>query len=158
MRRMMEKLKLTVNEEKTRLCRALETPFRFVGYEIGVLHSRLTGRPYVGARPSAKSIQNVLAAVTEQTSRTWLWMDAEEMIRRLNRTLAGWANYFCLGPVGGVYRRIDQHVRYRLRRWLCRKHKVRSGGYGRWPVDWFDRHGLVCLYDRVRHNPSCAKA
>lgn len=158
MRRLMEKLKLTVNVEKTRLCQSWAEPFCFVGYEIGVLHSRLTGRRYVGARPSAKSVQSVLAAVTEQTSHRWLWMDVEAMIRRLNRTLAGWANYFCLGPVAGVYRRIDQHARYRLRRWLCRKHKVRSGGYGRWPVGWIDRHGLVCLYARARANSSCAKA
>jgi group II intron reverse transcriptase/maturase len=158
MRRMMEKLKLTVNEGKTRLCHARAEPFNFVGYQIGVLHSRLTGLPYVGARPSPKSVQALVAAVTEKTSRTWLWMDEAELVRQLNRLLNGWANYFCLGPVGCVYRRIDQHVRYRVRRWLCKKHKVRSKGYRRWGWDHFAQVGLVSLRDRVPSTTSCAKA
>lgn len=157
MQRLMEKLKLSVNEEKTRLCPAREEPFDFVGYRIGVLYSRKTGRPYVGVRPSPKSVQGLLAAVTEQTSRSWCWMEEGELVRRLNQTLIGWANYFCLGPVGRDYRRIDQHVRYRVRRWLCRKHKIQGKGYGRWGCEYFAQVGLVSLRDRGR-NASCAKA
>ncbi len=157
MQRMMDKLKLEVNEEKTRLCRAKEEPFDLLGYTIGVFHSRQTGRSYVGKWPSKQSVRELLATITEQTSRKWLWEAVEEKVKRLNRLLTGWANYFCLGPVERVYRRIDQHVRYRLRRWMCRKHKVRSKGYGRWGWDYFDRLGLVCLRERARI-PSCAKA
>ena len=34
------------------------------------------------------------------------WLDAEEMVGRLNRMLGGWANYFCLGPVSKAYRSV----------------------------------------------------
>ena len=45
----------------------------------------------------------------------------------LNRVVKGWGNYFRLGSVSKAYRSVDSHVRYRLRQWLCRKHKVRAG-------------------------------
>ena len=46
---------------------------------------------------------------------------------QLNRIMVGWANYFCQGPVSKPYRIVTQHAATRLRRWLCRKHKVRDG-------------------------------
>ena len=52
---------------------------------------------------------------------------------RLNRKPTGWANYFCLGPVSPAYHAIDTHVRQRLRRWLCKKHKVAGKGTTRFP-------------------------
>jgi RNA-directed DNA polymerase len=53
---MMSKLKLTVNETKTRLCRLPEESFDFLGYTIGRCHSLRTGEAYIGPRPSRKSI------------------------------------------------------------------------------------------------------
>ena len=56
MRGMMSKLRLTVNETKTRLCRVPEETFDFLGYTIGRCYSPQTGRPYIGTRPSAKKV------------------------------------------------------------------------------------------------------
>jgi hypothetical protein len=42
--------------------------------------------------------------------------------------MIGWANYFCLGPVGKTYEAVDRHAKKRLRHWLCTKHKVRWTG------------------------------
>ena len=44
MRGMMSRLKLTVNEAKTRLCRVPEETFDFLGYTIGRCYSPQTGR------------------------------------------------------------------------------------------------------------------
>ena len=52
----MSKLKLTVNETKTRLCHVPEETFDFLGYTIGRCYSPRTGRAYIGTRPSAKKI------------------------------------------------------------------------------------------------------
>ena len=32
------------------------------------------------------------------------------MVEHLNRTMTGWANYFCLGQVSPAYRAIDRHA------------------------------------------------
>ena len=53
MRAMMSKLKWTVNEQKTRLCRLPEETFDFLGYTIGRCYSKSTGRAYLGTKPAA---------------------------------------------------------------------------------------------------------
>ena len=60
LREIMGKLKLTVNEEKTRICRISEDEFDFLGYTFGWLYMRTTGKPYVGMRPSKKSIRRMV--------------------------------------------------------------------------------------------------
>lgn len=146
MRQMMTRLKLTVNEEKTRTCRLPDGEFDFLGYTFGRRYSSKTGRPYIATRPSKKSIKRMIEAVHVQTSRNMEWLDAEEMVSRLNRKLGGWANYFCLGPVTAAYRFIDRYTTTRLRRWLCQKHKQRSRGIKRYSDEYMYQHfGLIHL-------------
>jgi len=146
MRAMMERIGLTVNEAKTRICRVWDEPFDFLGYTIGKCYSPKTGRAYIGTRPSKKRIQGVCRTVSERTSRRWLWRDVRDLVSDLNRLLRGWANYFSLGPVSPSYRAVDAHVSTRLRQWLCKKHKVQSQGYARYPDRYLThRLGLVRL-------------
>jgi RNA-directed DNA polymerase len=133
MRTMMTKLRLTVNETKTRLRRIPEETFDFLGYTIGRCYSPQTGRAYIGTWPSAKKIADLRDEIREITNRRWLGTEVEDRIERLNRLLLGWSNYFCLGPVSPAYRAIDRHCRQRLRRWLCAKHKVKNRGTSRFP-------------------------
>jgi group II intron reverse transcriptase/maturase len=158
MRAMMSKLKLTVNEKKTRLCRLPEGTFDFLGYTIGRYYSSQTGRAYLGTKPSAKKVRRICDAVSERTGRHTTLLSAETLVGHLNRMLVGWANYFCLGPVSRAYRAIDQHVCRRLRQWLCAKHKVPGRGTARFPDEHLDRDlGLHRLGPRTR-NFSWAKA
>jgi group II intron reverse transcriptase/maturase len=136
MRGMMSKLKLTVNEKKTRLCRLPEETFDFLGYTIGRCYSPKTGRAYLGTKPSAKKVRRICDAISECTGRHTTLLSAEKMVAHLNRMLVGWANYFCLGPVSPAYRAIDQHVSRRLRQWLCAKHKVPSERASRFSHDY----------------------
>ena len=133
MRTMMTKLKLTVNEKKTRLCQLPEETFDFLGYTIGRCYSAKTGRAYLGTKPSGKKVRRICDAISEQTGRHTTLLPVEELVAHLNRMLVGWANYFCLGPVSPAYRAIDQHVCRRLRQWLCAKHKVQGAGTARFP-------------------------
>jgi hypothetical protein len=143
---MMSRLKLTVNEEKTHICRLPEETFDFLGYTVGRCYSFKTGRAYLGTRPSKKKVQGMLARISEMTSRRTLLLDARVMTVRLNRLLVGWANYFSLGSVSKAYRAVDVHVTSRLRRWLCEKHKVSSGGYTRYSCRYLtEQLGLVRL-------------
>jgi RNA-directed DNA polymerase len=154
MRAMMSKLRLTVNESKTRQCRVPEETFDFLGYTIGRCYSARTGRPYIGARPSAKKIARLRDEIHELTDRRWQWMAVEDQVARLNRLLLGWSNYFCLGPVSRTYRAIDQHVRFRLRQWLCGKHKVGTRGTSRFPDQYLsDELGLMRLSVRTKSFP-----
>ena len=154
MRTIMQRLRLTVNEEKTHLCRVPAEYFDFLGYTFGRCYSHKTGRAYLGTRPSRKSIKRLIGKIREQTDRKTCLLDAGEMVDRLNRMLGGWANYFCLGPVSKAYNTVDRYTNRRLRRWLCSKHKVSSGGYTRFSAEHlYTTLGLVNLPVLTRSFP-----
>ncbi len=133
MRSMMSKLKLTVNETKTRICVLPDGAFDFLGYTFGRCYNHRTGAAYLAASPAKKKIAKLCDAIGAQTSSRRTPLDEEEMVGRLNRKLRGWVNYFDLGSVSRAYDAVNYHVTSRLRRWLCRKHKVRGPGYSRYP-------------------------
>jgi len=141
MRAMMQKLKLTVNEEKTRLCRLPDDSFDFLGYTFGREYSPRTGDSYIGRRPSAKKVKRLCKAISELTDRRHLLLDVRDLVATLNRKLTGWATYFRLGSRWKAYRAIDAHARRRLRQWQCRKH----GESGRKPY----RYSAEYLYQEL---------
>jgi hypothetical protein len=146
MRQMMTRLKLTINEEKTRTCRIPDDKFDFLGYTFGLCYWQKTGRAYIAPRPSKKSVKRMIEAVHVETGRNTTWLDAEELVTRLNRKLGGWANYFCYGPLKSSYRIIDWYTTNRLRRWLCKKHKQSGKGNERYPDEYLYKHlGLIRL-------------
>lgn len=158
MRDMMKILKLTVNDDKTHLCQIPQERFDFLGYTFGRCYSRKSGRAYIGTRPSKKSVARIVDSITQETDRCRTLLDADDVVGRLNRKLTGWANYFCLGPVSPAYRVINTHVTQRLRRWLCKKHKVPGKGTTRYPNQYlYEQLGLVNLPART-HDLPWAKA
>jgi group II intron reverse transcriptase/maturase len=158
MRRMMGRLKLEVNEDKTGIRRLPDESVDFLGYTIGRCYSVQTGRAYIGTRPSKKRVQRVTQEISALTAPRYTGLEAEVVVGRLNRLLVGWGNYFCLGPVSQAYRAVDAHARYRLRQWLRHKHKRRGRGAKRYPDEYlYTTLGLVCL-PRRRLNLPWAKA
>ena len=146
MRDMMAKLKLTVNEKKTRLCRLPEETFDFLGYTIGPFWSRNKRRMVLGTRPSLKAVKKAKAKISELLSRNRTLLDEAAVVTRLNRGLQGWANFFCRGPVSTAYRNIDLHTRQLFRKWLVAKHKKTGRGINQYPDAYlFEELGLLRL-------------
>ena len=154
MRGIMQKLKLTVNETKTRVCKLPEEKFDFLGYTFGRCYSPKTGRAYLGTVPAKKRVIRICDAISRETGRNKTLQDQEAMVGKLNRMMTGWANYFCLGPVSKAYRAVEQHARKRLRQWLCAKHKVSWPATKQFPeAALHDVFGLVRLTMRTRSLP-----
>jgi RNA-directed DNA polymerase len=154
MRGIMQKLKLTVNETKTRVCKLPGEKFDFLGYTFGRCYSPQTGRAYLGTVPSKKRVIRICEAISSETGRNKTLLDQQTVVGTLNRMMIGWANYFCLGPVSKAYRAVEQHARKRLRQWLCAKHKVSWPATKQFPeTGLHDVLGLVRLTTRTRSFP-----
>jgi exonuclease III len=145
---------LTVNETKTRVCKLPEEKFDFLGYTFGRCYSPKTGRAYIGTVPSKKRVIRICEAISEMTGRDQTQLDQEIVVAKLNRTMIGWANYFCLGPVSKAYQAVERHACKRLRQWLCAKHKEEWPATKRFPAtSLHDVLGLVRLTKRTSNFP-----
>ena len=154
MREIMGQLQLTVNEEKTRICKVPAERFDFLGFTFGRMYSAVTGRARLGYRPSKSSIQHMVRKIHALTAEAMGWQETTALVSQLNRMLRGWANYFQVGSVSRAYRAIDSYTMMRLRRWLRNKHKVRRSGGVAYPDAYlYETLGLVRLSCLERNVP-----
>jgi RNA-directed DNA polymerase len=152
MRTMMDQLRLTVNEKKTRRCSLPADTFTFLGYTFGRLYSWRTGRAYIGPAPAARKVRQLCRKLSEATNSQTCFMAVEAKVRKLNQMMSGWANYFCLGAVVRAYKTVMNHAQRRLRRWLGRKFGVRGASEGRYRLAYLHKElGLIQLR-RPRQN------
>jgi RNA-directed DNA polymerase len=158
MRRMMERLRLTVNEKKTRQCALPVETFTFLGFTFGRQVSWKSGRAYVAPAPAEKKVQAICERISKVTSRKTTWRETDEQVGRLNQVLRGWAYYFRLGYVTGAWRVVQQHTCRRLRWWLRRKHGQAGGVHGYPDLTLYEQYQLVNLVRCVPRLPLWASA
>lgn len=125
-RTIMTRIGLTMNEQKTRVCKGKEG-FNFLGYTFGTLHSCQTGRAYLGTRPSDKAVLKLKSKVRDilnkKNKQPW-----EEVTLKLNQVLRGHAAHFSFGSVSKARHDIDRFVDERVRHFLRRRHQLLGQG------------------------------
>jgi len=130
----MSRIGLTLNEQKTSIRDARTEDFDFLGYTFGPRWWWKTGRPYLAARPSLKSLKRLRQSVHDLL-RPSLCAPWEEVRDQLNAKLVGWRNYFRYGTVARAYQAVNLYVYDRVRHFLRRRHKLTSSkGSSQFPI------------------------
>lgn len=132
--RVLTRLGLVLNEDKTRLCDARRETFAFLGYSFGPHCYRKTGRWYLGASPSRKSVQRIKTRLRGVLvpGNQGAWPEVRD---ELNRILVGWSSYYGYGTRYQAYRAVDHFVYDRVRHFLRRRHKMPNRATRRLPID-----------------------
>ena len=156
--RWLEKLGLTIHPTKTRLCYVREETFDFLGYTFGPTRHWQTGKRLITARPSKKSQKRLKEKVNTLLFRgnpsPW-----PELRTRLNRLLTGWTEYFKFGYTAEAYTALRWHTAGRVRRFLCRRHKLPRGTGHFGFAEVYGKAGVLDLHQvrlkrRLAHAPS----
>lgn len=155
MRRLMERLGLTVNDQKTRIACLPEGAFDFLGYTVGRFYGK-GGRAFIGTEPSRKSIRRIVEKIHDETTSRWNMDSAEKRVDELNALLRGWSGYFNQGRVIRAYRVIREYTERRLRRWLIRRQGKRGTGYRQYPDEYL--YQTLGLYQLPNSRAAVANA
>lgn len=143
----LDRLGLTLNEQKTRIVNVKEAPFDFLGHRFAVQPSKRTGELKTYYYPSPKAMKSVKKKI-RGLARTGQHFDLPVLIAsRVNPLLRGWGNYFKTGNARQHFQSIANYTVWTLCIMLRRKHRKRAKGWRDHPPSWFyDYHGLYKLY------------
>jgi group II intron reverse transcriptase/maturase len=144
-RQILERLKLTLNETKTKIVNAHKERFDFLGFSICMGESRRTGSLYPHVQPSKKSLQTIKDRISDLTRRTRTIMPLEWIVKELNAKVRGWVGYFYYRNSSATLKKMKNHLEQRLVTQLRKRHKVRDRktGHVRFSTkSLYDRYGL----------------
>jgi RNA-directed DNA polymerase len=150
MERVLEgRMGLVVNRDKTRVVKLREegAALDFLGFTFGwVPDLKGRGHRYLSVRPSKKALARERAALRGIVSTRAEFVPVPILVKRLNRHLVGWANYFDYGYPRHVFRQVNYYVRDRLFRHLRRRSQRRyRPPEGKTMYQHLADLGLVCL-------------
>src|ERR1035437_3494737 len=134
LRQILERLKLTLNETKTKIVNAHKGKFDFLGFTLWMRESRI-GKLYPHVEPSKKSLRTIKDRVTNLTKRERTVMPLERIVNEVNTITRGWSGYFHYRNSSRALVKVRRHVEQRLIMHLRKRHKVGSmkAGYAMFP-------------------------
>lgn len=147
---LLERMKLTLNKEKSRVLNAREKPFDFLGFTFRN-DKDIYGRKmkYWNIIPSEKSMKKVRTKIKEYLGENG-HKSPENISRGLNMITRGWLNYFTIGNVSypqKAKRKLRYYLMEKLQRYYRRKSQRKSKLYNRGAFQVLvDSYGLIDPY------------
>ena len=152
-RYLKNRLKLTVNEEKS----AVDRPWnrKFLGFSILSRERRIRLAPQ-----TLKKVEDKIRSLTKRNAA----MGTDARIEQLNQYLGGWIGYFALVETPSIFEKLDSWVRARMRmcqwkQWKRVRTRVRElRALGLKELDVWEAAGSRKAYWRIAHSPPLHKA
>ena len=103
-----EKLGLKVNVTKSKVDKPKGIKYLGFGFYYDTFAKEYRTRPH------AKSVAKFKARMKELTRRSW-GVPNSYKVQKLNQLIRGWVNYFRIGSMKELCKKLDSNIRYRLR-------------------------------------------
>lgn len=146
----LDRLGLTLNEQKTKVVNAREEPFDFLGHRFVVQRSKRTQDWKTYYYPAPKAMASVKSKIRDIARHGQHWHLPDLIQERLNPVLRGWGNYFRTGNSRKHFQSIDNYATWVLCIMLRKKHKKPGKGWRDHPPSWFyEYHKLFQLNTQV---------
>jgi len=146
LREELAKLKVEINEEKTRMVNlAKGESFGFLGFEFRLVRSR-RGKWRTQFVPKMKK-RTALLRKLKAVFRRSVSQPVRQVIEEINPILRGWVNYFAVGHSSRCFSFIKRWVEKKVRRHLMRARGRQGFGWKRWSTKWlYDNLGIFNSY------------
>jgi RNA-directed DNA polymerase len=112
---------LALSEQKTVITH-IQEGFHFLGHTLRKFGNKLL------ISPAQSKVQAMGRKISEKIHSA-LGLTAEELLRRLNPLLRGWANYYRNGAAKRTFRKLDRYVSWKLWNWISRRHPETSSAW-----------------------------
>ena len=116
------KLLLKVNRKKSKIGRPIE--IKYLGF---TFYNQFKAKKYK-AKAHEKSVQKVVRKLKQLTSRRW-GVSNSVKAQKIAEVLRGWINYFKIGSILTVTRKLDTMLRYRFRMCIWKHWKTPQNKY-----------------------------
>jgi len=146
LREELAKLKVEINEEKTRMVNLTKGgSFAFLGFEYRLIRSR-QGKWRTQLVPKMKK-RTALLRKLKPIFQRYRSQPVGRVIEEINPILRGWVNYFAVGHSSRCFSFIKLWVEKKVRRHLMRARGQRGYGWKRWCTEWLhDKLGIFNDY------------
>ena len=126
LKRMMTKLKLTLNPQKTKIVDMNKESFDFLGFRYQKFGKTKSGRKLPYMMPSKKAMKKVKDAIRVITCRKSAYEGLEQKVEKLNPLIRGWRNYFQHGNSTKRFKQLDEYVWMKLWRRVYYRRKQKK--------------------------------
>jgi len=143
---------LEINREKTSIVDMKQQKARlsFLGFTFQSHRSRFANKTYFNISPQKEALARARGKIRAITGTEMNFHPVPEVIKKLNRFLIGWGNYFYIGHPAKAFSTINYFVGWRLYRHLLRRSQKRkfNAGSASW-YRFFKESGLVFLSKKL---------
>lgn len=146
----LARMGLLINTEKSRMIKALEEPFDFLGFRFRSSRSIFDKKKkFWSVVPKPKSQQKIRRKISEKLSKIGHY-PAILVAKELNPIVRGWMNYYRIEKVSNTqvaFKDLEDYMRMRLTRYYNRKSQRKSSLYGHQAFDILVKeYGLIKPY------------
>lgn len=152
---MLDRMKLKVNEEKSRMLNGYKESFDFLGFTFRYSRDlNQSNKRYWNIEPSAKSQKKLRSKIRDYLKSNG-HKAPEILVKDFNAMLRGWINYFSIDKVSypaKAKRSLRSYLSKKINRFYKRKSQRKCKLYSKRALDYLiERYGLI---DVTRYNPN----